>query len=216
MQEPATYRPGKPASVRQGCESARSWAQLCRGSQPGRTAGSGDRHGPGFERAEGDSDARNRRAVRSPLSELRSASVRSRGADHGEHRARYLAAAGGEAQRRPAQTARGAGLRESGPVRGLLRGAGMFRVTRRYESAARHRRHSGQLGEEENSRLYGKCNNPYGHGHNYVVEVSARGPADARTGQAVDVAALDELVRQHVVSRFDHRNLNLEAEAFAH
>ena len=50
------------------------------------------------------------------------------------------------------------------------------------------------MSEEENRQLYGKCNNPYGHGHNYVVEVSARGPLDEATGRAVDTAALDELV----------------------
>ena len=72
----------------------------------------------------------------------------------------------------------------------------MFRVTRRYEFAASHRLNSDQLSAEENRRLYGKCNNPYGHGHNYVVEVSVRGPLDAATGRAVDIALLDELVRR--------------------
>ena len=61
----------------------------------------------------------------------------------------------------------------------------MFRVTKRYQFAALHRLHSLELGEEENRTLYGKCNHPYGHGHNYVVEVSARGPLDAN-GRAVD------------------------------
>jgi 6-pyruvoyltetrahydropterin/6-carboxytetrahydropterin synthase len=90
----------------------------------------------------------------------------------------------------------------------------MFRVTRRYEFAASHRLHSEHLGEEENRRLYGKCNNPFGHGHNYVVEVSARGPADALTGRAVDTDRLDWLVRREVVQAFDHRNLNTEVPAF--
>lgn len=90
----------------------------------------------------------------------------------------------------------------------------MYRVTRRYGFAASHRLHAPQLSEEENRRLYGKCNNPYGHGHNYVVEVSAEGPADERTGRAVDVAALDQLVRREVLSSFDHRNLNSEIPVF--
>lgn len=90
----------------------------------------------------------------------------------------------------------------------------MFRVTRRYQFAASHRLHAPQLSDEENQQLYGKCNHPYGHGHNYVVEVSARGPADGLTGRAVDVEALDELVRRQVLARFDHRNLNVEVEAF--
>jgi 6-pyruvoyltetrahydropterin/6-carboxytetrahydropterin synthase len=90
----------------------------------------------------------------------------------------------------------------------------MFRVTRRYEFAASHRLHSLQLGPEENRRLYGKCNNPHGHGHNYVVDVSVRGPLDAATGRAVDTAVLDELVRRQVLGPFDHRNMNTEVPAF--
>ena len=91
----------------------------------------------------------------------------------------------------------------------------MFRVTRRYEFAASHRLHSGALSDNENRRLYGKCNNPYGHGHNYVVEVSVRGPLDQATGRAVDIAVLDELVGREVVWPFDHRNLNRDVAAFA-
>ena len=90
----------------------------------------------------------------------------------------------------------------------------MFRVTRRYQFAASHRLHAPQLSDEENRRLYGKCNNPYGHGHNYVMEVSASGPVDARSGYAVDVASLDELVRRHVLRPFDHRNLNEDVNSF--
>jgi 6-pyruvoyltetrahydropterin/6-carboxytetrahydropterin synthase len=89
----------------------------------------------------------------------------------------------------------------------------VFRVTRRYRFAASHRLHAPQLSEEENRRLYGKCNNPYGHGHNYEVEVSAGGPLDPY-GRAVDVAALDRLVEREVLAPFDHRNLNREAAAF--
>ena len=89
----------------------------------------------------------------------------------------------------------------------------MFRVTRRYRLAASHRLHSAHLSEDENRRIYGKCNNPFGHGHNYVVEVSAGGPLDGN-GMAVDLARLDELVEREVLRPFDHRNLNAEAEAF--
>ena len=91
----------------------------------------------------------------------------------------------------------------------------MFRVTRRYAFAASHRLHSGRLSEEENRQLYGKCNNPHGHGHNYVVEVSVRGPLDRATGRALDIAVLDELVGREVVGPFDHRNLNREVAVFA-
>ncbi len=90
----------------------------------------------------------------------------------------------------------------------------MFRVTRRYGFAASHRLHSPQLGEEENRRVYGKCNNPYGHGHNYLIDVSARGPADAVTGLAVDVTALDDLVRRQVLEPFGNSNLNADTDAF--
>ena len=90
----------------------------------------------------------------------------------------------------------------------------MFHVTRRYQFAASHRLHAVGLSEEENRRLYGKCNNPHGHGHNYVLEVSVRGPRDV-TDRTVDIAVLDEMVRREVVVPFDHRNLNREVAVFA-
>jgi 6-pyruvoyltetrahydropterin/6-carboxytetrahydropterin synthase len=90
----------------------------------------------------------------------------------------------------------------------------VFRVTRRYRFAASHRLNSEQLSAEENRRLYGKCNNPYGHGHNYVIDVSVRGPADASTGRAVDIILLDRLVGAQVLQPFDHHNLNTEIAAF--
>ena len=90
----------------------------------------------------------------------------------------------------------------------------MFRVTRLYRFAASHRLHARALSDEENRRLYGKCNNPFGHGHNYVLEVSARGPADPETGSAVDARRLDELVAREVIEPFDHRNLNCDVAAF--
>ena len=89
----------------------------------------------------------------------------------------------------------------------------MFRVTRRYQFAASHRLHSPELGEQENRELYGKCNNPYGHGHNYQVEVSARGPVD-ESGLAVNTDRLDELVRHQVLEPMAYRNLNIEVPAF--
>src|SRR5215471_18345704 len=91
----------------------------------------------------------------------------------------------------------------------------MFRVTRQYRFAASHRLHSPELSDEENRQIYGKCNNPYGHGHNYVLDVSARGPVAQETGWAVDVRVLDKLVSCQVLQAFDHRNLNEDAAAFA-
>ena len=90
----------------------------------------------------------------------------------------------------------------------------MFRVTRRYTFAASHRLHSRELSEEDNRRLYGKCNNPFGHGHNYVLEVSARGPLDGASGRAVDTERLDALVNRQVLAAFEHRNLNAEVDVF--
>jgi len=89
----------------------------------------------------------------------------------------------------------------------------VFRVTRRYAFPASHRLHAAQLNEQENRALYGKCNNPYGHGHNYELEVSARGPLDA-AGRAVDTESLDALVKREVIDPFSHRNLNAEVKAF--
>jgi 6-pyruvoyltetrahydropterin/6-carboxytetrahydropterin synthase len=87
-------------------------------------------------------------------------------------------------------------------------------LTRRYSFAASHRLHSPRLGEEENWRTYGKCNNPYGHGHNYVVEVSVSGPVEASTGMVADLGELDRYVEREVLETFDHKYLNEEVAAF--
>jgi 6-pyruvoyltetrahydropterin/6-carboxytetrahydropterin synthase len=76
--------------------------------------------------------------------------------------------------------------------------------------SASHRLHAEALTEEENRAAYGKCNNPHGHGHNYVVEVLVGGPVDAETGMVINLVALDEAVRSRVLDRFDHTNLNLD------
>ena len=81
---------------------------------------------------------------------------------------------------------------------------------RRYVLSASHRLHSDTLTPEENQAAYGKCNNPHGHGHNYVVEVLVGGPVDRETGMVVNLAVLDEVVRNRVTDRFDHTNLNLD------
>lgn len=90
----------------------------------------------------------------------------------------------------------------------------MIRVTRRYPFSASHRLHAASLSDEENARLYGKCNNPYGHGHNYVLDVSVRGPVDESSGQAAPLVVLDRLVRESVLEAFDHKNLNEDVAAF--
>jgi 6-pyruvoyltetrahydropterin/6-carboxytetrahydropterin synthase len=85
---------------------------------------------------------------------------------------------------------------------------------RRYIFAASHRLHSDKLSAEENSRVYGKCNNPHGHGHNYVVEINVSGTVDPATGMIVNLADLDEFVEREVIEAFDHRSLNHEVAVF--
>jgi 6-pyruvoyltetrahydropterin/6-carboxytetrahydropterin synthase len=90
----------------------------------------------------------------------------------------------------------------------------MVYLTRRYRFSAAHRLHSEALDAAENARVYGKCNNPYGHGHNYVLEVTVAGPVDPHTGMVCDLARLDGAVEQEVLERFDQMNLNLDVESF--
>ena len=82
---------------------------------------------------------------------------------------------------------------------------------RRYTLSASHRLHSTQLSEHENRAIYGKCNNPHGHGHNYIVEVIVGGPVDPQTGMVCDLVELDACVRKEILDRFDHTNLNAHA-----
>jgi len=90
----------------------------------------------------------------------------------------------------------------------------MTSVTRRYQFSASHRLHLSDLSEAENEQLYGKCNNPFGHGHDYVLEVTAQGTADPVTGQVVLRQELDRLVREQVLHVFEHRNINLDVKQF--
>jgi 6-pyruvoyltetrahydropterin/6-carboxytetrahydropterin synthase len=85
---------------------------------------------------------------------------------------------------------------------------------RRYRFSASHRLHSEKLTEEENRRVYGKCNNPYGHGHNYVVEVNVSGTVDPATGMIANLADLDDFVEKEVIEAFDHKSLNEDVAAF--
>ena len=87
-------------------------------------------------------------------------------------------------------------------------------LTRTYEFAASHRLHSLHLTDEENLALFGKCNNPAGHGHNYVLEVTVAGIPNPATGMIVDIGALDQVVASEVVDRYDHKNLNEDLPEF--
>lgn len=90
----------------------------------------------------------------------------------------------------------------------------MMRATRRYRFSASHRLDAPQLTAEENRLLYGKCNNPFGHGHNYELEIGVAGPVDSRDGRVVDPRRLDRLVEEQVLRPLDHRDLNRECEVF--
>jgi 6-pyruvoyltetrahydropterin/6-carboxytetrahydropterin synthase len=83
-------------------------------------------------------------------------------------------------------------------------------VTRRLRFNAAHRIHTPALSDEENARLFGKCNNPNWHGHNYILDVSVSGPVDERTGYVIDLGALKQLVQRKIIDKVDHRNMNLE------
>ncbi|HWZ97387.1 MAG TPA: 6-carboxytetrahydropterin synthase [Candidatus Dormibacteraeota bacterium] len=85
---------------------------------------------------------------------------------------------------------------------------------RRYRFSASHRLHNPQMSDEENCRVYGKCNNPFGHGHNYTVEVRLSGKIDPATGMISNLADLDSFVNEKVIEPFDHRSLNEEVPAF--
>lgn len=84
----------------------------------------------------------------------------------------------------------------------------VVKVTRQYRFSASHRLHSVQLSDGENRRVYGKCNNPYGHGHDYVAQVRVSGPVDEETGLALPVEALDEMMRRLVLKEIANANLN--------
>jgi len=88
------------------------------------------------------------------------------------------------------------------------------RLTSRYRFSASHRLDTPALTPEENQKLYGKCNNPHGHGHDYVLEITVDGPV-APDGQVVNREALDALVRERVLARLDHKNLNADIPELA-
>jgi 6-pyruvoyltetrahydropterin/6-carboxytetrahydropterin synthase len=88
-------------------------------------------------------------------------------------------------------------------------------LTQRYPFSASHRLHAHDLSEEENCRVFGKCNNPHGHGHNYLLEVSVSGAADPVTGLLVERHRLDSLVEKEILAQVAHRNLNEEMAEFS-
>ncbi len=89
-------------------------------------------------------------------------------------------------------------------------------LTRKAEFSASHFYHNPEFTAEENRRLFGKCNNPHGHGHNYTLEVTVRGPVDPRSGFVVDLKDLKEVLNREVLDALDHRFLNKEVPEFFH
>ena len=87
-------------------------------------------------------------------------------------------------------------------------------LTRRYDFAASHRLHAPNLSPDDNKRIYGKCNNPNGHGHNYALEVTVTGPLDPATGMIANLGDLDPFVEREVLAVFDQKNLNEEVADF--
>ena len=88
-------------------------------------------------------------------------------------------------------------------------------LTHKAEFSASHYYHNPELSPEENRRLFGKCNNPNGHGHNYVLEVTVKGEVDPRSGFVVDLKQLKEIMNREVLDAMDHRFLNKEVPEFA-
>jgi 6-pyruvoyltetrahydropterin/6-carboxytetrahydropterin synthase len=85
-------------------------------------------------------------------------------------------------------------------------------VTRRLTFNAAHRVHNPALSDAENTSLFGKCNNPNWHGHNYVLEVSVTGEVSEKTGYVIDLGVVKRIVNERVVDKMDHRNLNVEVD----
>jgi 6-pyruvoyltetrahydropterin/6-carboxytetrahydropterin synthase len=85
-------------------------------------------------------------------------------------------------------------------------------LTRRYMFSASHRLHNDAMSAEENAAIYGKCNNPHGHGHNYTVAITVSGQVDQSTGMVCNLADLDGFVLREILDRFDIENLNMLPE----
>jgi len=90
----------------------------------------------------------------------------------------------------------------------------MVYLTRKAEFSASHYYHNPEFTPEENQRVFGKCNNPNGHGHNYTLEVTVRGQVDQRSGFVVDLKQLKDIMNREVIDAMDHRFLNKEVAEF--
>jgi 6-pyruvoyltetrahydropterin/6-carboxytetrahydropterin synthase len=96
------------------------------------------------------------------------------------------------------------------PKRYLIQNMPRVTVTRRVRFNAAHRVHNPDLPDAENERLFGKCNNPNWHGHNYTLDVSVEGDIDPKTGYVYDLSKLKKTVEREIVDIVDHKNFNLD------
>ena len=90
----------------------------------------------------------------------------------------------------------------------------MIYLTRVSSFCASHRYHNPELSDEENRKIFGKCNYPHGHGHNYTVEVTVAGEMDPATGMVINLSELDKVIERAVIEPLDHRHLNLDVPVF--
>ena len=90
----------------------------------------------------------------------------------------------------------------------------MILLTQQFEFSASHRLHCPELSDEQNRQTFGKCNNPHGHGHNYLLEVTVAGTPDPRTGAVLPLPAFEQLVKERVIDRLDHKHLNTDTQEF--
>ena len=89
-----------------------------------------------------------------------------------------------------------------------------MKVCRRVNFNAAHRLYRKDWSDEKNDAIFGKCNNPNFHGHNYVMEVWIEGDIDPETGYVIDLKILKDIIKEEIVERFDHKNLNLDCSEF--
>jgi len=88
----------------------------------------------------------------------------------------------------------------------------MIYITRRLEFCASHRLFNPDFTDEKNESTFGLCNNPNGHGHNYVLEVTVKGEVDPETGMVLDLKALKKLINEEIINKVDHKNLNVDVD----
>lgn len=88
----------------------------------------------------------------------------------------------------------------------------MLYLTRKFSFSAAHRLFNPNFSDEENERIYDKCNNPNWHGHNYVLEVTIKGKVDPRTGYVIDLKNLKKIINDEIINKVDHKNLNLDVD----